>query len=179
MERLITYNPIPLSPNISNLLSSLNKIAPYIIHSISILYIPPNCEFTDTELYSVKKGSSRFNKFLSQLGNLINTKNSSSNDFIGGLPKIKGVYGVLWKNSVMQVFFHSNTLLCSLNTSEIKEFITKNNVTIIWNENIENQLTKEIAKKINDKVVISINPLSINFSNVDIYPVIFFAILVY
>lgn len=64
-------------------------------------------------LFSTKTSSLRFSQFLSELGNLINVKQCCKSYYLGGLPQTgrDGLYGMVWRDNLSQVFFHVNTLM--------------------------------------------------------------------
>lgn len=153
--------------------------------------------------YSVKNCSKRFADFLSGLGCLINIKQCCNSYFLGGLPKTgaDGLYGILWRDKLMQVFFHVNTLMqhidieTNLSTnnetsvlsgnltneeidkeqiiSKIKKYINNDNAVILWNESGE-EIQQEYLKSNKVDIFIIIKPLVTNYCQIIVKNVILY-----
>ena len=167
IEGIISY-PVPISFELDQLLTELNDTNPYFCHCMGILYVSPNNNLSMKEIYSERTASPKFNKFLSQLGALIKVETASKSDYIGKLPRsgADGLYGILWKDRLMRVFFYVNTLMQYTNgpkedqIEKIKEYVKGNNIVIVWNESLSGPLSRSLLKQINKNIVIVITPLN-------------------
>lgn len=124
--------------------------------------------------YSVKACSNRFAVFLSKLGSLIDITKCCKSYFLGGFPKTgeDGLYGIVWRDSLMQVFFHVNTLMQHITDvgvganlpkdeiifQKIKKYIDQENVVIIWNET-DQEIPEDYLKLNKVDIFIIIKPL--------------------
>ena len=180
-ESLGVWKPVNLTPDIIQLIKALDEIPVYSLHTIAILYIPKNCTLTEEDVFSGKKGSDRFTQFLSQFGSLISVKGSLSNCHTGELPKSgeEGVYGLLWRNELTQVFSYVNTLLAYKNINgvieatgkedykRIKKYMEDVTVLIVWNEKGE-KIPKVLVESRKANVFINIVVLPVEFCKVKI-----------
>ena len=175
-EAFLNTKPIKADPKINELLESLNKVVPYILHHVTVLYVPESDIITEEAIYNVKKSSVKFNKFLSKLGSFIEVKGAAESLYIGSLSRTgnNGLFGILWKDQLTQVFLHVNTLLQYTEgkpSMSIKEVLAKDNITIIWNEHIE-ELNLELLRKLSSKLCIVIEQYSEELYNVKVHNVL-------
>ena len=118
---------------------------------------------------------------------------------MGGLPKTgaDGLYGVVWRDDMSQMFYHVNTLMqhIDLNAnvqnenqealsaslsegqatpelliSKVKKHINGDNVVIIWNEG-NAELPEKYLRANNIQVFIIIQPLVTNYCRVKVVDV--------
>lgn len=138
----------------------------------------------------VVNSSKRFDQFLSNIGFLINIKDCPPNFYIGEMPKNgeDGLYGILWRDELSQVFFHVNNLMQSsfpnpdkqkLNEDQLKDLackkifrhITNDNVAILWNESGK-EIPEAFIKNNNIEIMIIITPQVTEFCAVKIINVL-------
>lgn len=177
IERLINLSSCKPDKDIGDDLIELNNILPYFCYAAGVVYISYTNKLTEKEIYSESEGSARFIEFISTLGSFVNIKNAPNNLFLNGLPRsgAEGLYGILAKDNISQIFFYINTLMqysespTEDSVKRIKNYIKDLNVVIVWNENPSSILTESLLKKINDKVVILLTPLENDYCYVKMH----------
>ena len=186
-KELLKIEPISVDQKIKELIESLDRIKPFTWHEIAIVYIPKSEDLNEKELYASIETSDLFDKFISQLGNLVNFKGMCENLLTNKFakPGNDGPYEILWRDELSQIIFHVNTLLqyTGEETKEdritkVKKVISSTNVAIIWNEYSRYGLSKEVLKQINSKICIVLSPFDDNFWNVTIYQVFCYLFIV-
>eukprot|EP00826_Nyctotherus_ovalis_P022095 TRINITY_DN17236_c0_g1_i9.p1 TRINITY_DN17236_c0_g1~~TRINITY_DN17236_c0_g1_i9.p1 ORF type:complete len:795 (+),score=216.77 TRINITY_DN17236_c0_g1_i9:104-2488(+) len=113
-ERNPGWDAVEVKGEISTLIESLDAVPVYDTHSIGVIYVPPNSDFTEESLYSAKVWSKRFETFLAELGSLVSVKDcANSYMYLGNMPLngSDGKYGLVWQDKLTQIFFHVNILM--------------------------------------------------------------------
>ncbi len=113
-EKLAGWEPLDAGPDVQGLVESLDEVPAYCTHNVGVVYIPKDCDPLDlSAVYSVRTGSERFQRFLSELGTLVSIKDCAASYHLGGMPRngADGLFGVVWRDEISQVFFHVNTLM--------------------------------------------------------------------
>ena len=117
--------------------------------------------------YSVKSCSERFASFLSGLGSLINVKQCCKSYYLGGFPKTgaDGLYGIVWRDKLLQVFFHVNTLMQHIDAHAVTALNKDPEEEKILKDSQAGTITQEIANKlIIHKIRKYINSDNVNYN---------------
>jgi hypothetical protein len=153
IEGLMDQYSIPLSLTIAGLLAKLDSIFPYTCFNFGIHYFNEPFDYKAIDMRLPKSSSERFKHFLSKFGSITTIKDSKNKRLISNTE-----YAMKWKDKLIQVSFHVNTLLRytangTIETNnKLKEYIATDNATIIWNEaNIDKE---QLMKSINALCII-------------------------
>lgn len=134
-----TEKPLLISQNHQRTINVLDYIPPYETHKIGVLYVGPGQANSEVEILRNQFGSVRYAEFLQRLGTLIKLADAT-NVFLGGLEMngTDGQFAFVWQDDVMQVIFHTATLMPTLDTdpncNNKKKNIGNDFVTIVYNE---------------------------------------------
>lgn len=173
-EQLPGWKPIELTGKIEEEVKSLDDLPVYEKHSISVLYVTPDCTFTDDELYLVKEWSESFEKFLASLGALIRT----SDYFFTS--KSENDYSILWHDQFSQIVFNSNIFIArsaepaidkEKDIAKAREYLDNSNVWIVWNESGV-EIPEKMLKDKRAAVFIIIVPLRDNYCQIQTFSVV-------
>eukprot|EP00826_Nyctotherus_ovalis_P017661 TRINITY_DN15214_c0_g1_i1.p1 TRINITY_DN15214_c0_g1~~TRINITY_DN15214_c0_g1_i1.p1 ORF type:complete len:345 (-),score=53.66 TRINITY_DN15214_c0_g1_i1:375-1409(-) len=173
-EQLLGWKPVELTSKIEEEIKSLDDLPVYERHSISVLYVPPDCTFTDDELYLTKGWSESFEDFLANLGALIRT-----NDYIP-TSKSENNYSILWHDQFSQILFNTNILITHSTESIIdrekdiakaREYLDNSNVWIVWNESGV-EIPEKMLKNKRAVIFIIIVPLKDNYCQIQTFSVL-------
>jgi len=170
-EKTLGWNPIEFNAELEQSLGLLDKIPAYNTHSIAILYIS---SFTNELIYSQSTWSEDFEVFLSNLGKLIDVRQTF--EYIGSMPRdgSDGYYGIGWKDSLTQVFFHVSVLMQQVKEEikemaamKIKKYVENDDIWIVWNES-GSEVPEEFIKSKRTRIIIIVTPLANPYSVIQI-----------
>jgi len=159
-EKTTGWEPVEMNAEFGNLLEDLDEIPVFDTYSIAILYVPSNSQISEQSIYSVKDFSIRFEQFLSEIGSFISIKDCCDSYHLGGLPKngADGLYGIIWRDELSQIFFHVNVLMQHIDENANKY----RNLRGVVNSEEEAMVTKLISNVGSTKLEeIDQKPLSI------------------
>lgn len=112
-EKALCWSPVKAGAEIEQSINALDELPVHNLYAVAVLYVAAGCPFANEEIYTQASWSEDFEVFLSRLGNLVDVRRCSENyEYLGAMPRsgADGCYGILWKNSLSQVFFHVNVL---------------------------------------------------------------------
>jgi len=131
---------LPSSRTIETSLKILDTIFCYETHKVGVLYVGLGQQDDERAILSNQFGSTRYSHFLSGLGTLVDiTATDPSTVYMGGLdPKSDGDFAYIWQDDVMQVVYHTATLMPNKekdpNFNNKKRHIGNDYVAIVYNE---------------------------------------------
>ncbi|KAJ6233543.1 hypothetical protein M0813_29850 [Anaeramoeba flamelloides] len=143
-----------------NSIKQLDQLSERRNQSISVIYIGPNqnryCDIS--YIFENKRGSDPFNKFISQLGWMVDLKNH--NGYNGDLNwKESGRKTPYYGNYYTEVVFHVSTLINfkENNVERVKEILGKNRVCVVWIDD-ERAFNPKILKSNLNSIFLIIRP---------------------
>ncbi|CAI5759233.1 unnamed protein product [Candida verbasci] len=152
--------PIPIIEDqiVSRALNVLDRIPSVEFHKIGIVYIGKN-QTNENEVLNNKVGSSEYQNFLNNIGDLVKLKNNKE-IYLGGLDNerdIDGEYSRFWRDKTTQVIFHVTTMMNNPNlikedadsqrTLDLKKrHIGNNYVNIFFDESGEQDFNFNLIK---------------------------------
>lgn len=121
-------------------LQLLDKIPPYEIHKVGVLYVGPGQCNNQAAILRNTYGSLRYVQFLQKLGTMIRLQDIDPQVWIGGLEQNgkDGKFAYVWHDDVMHMMFHVATLMPNQDNdpscNEKIKHIGNDFVTIVYNE---------------------------------------------
>ncbi|KAJ6238336.1 hypothetical protein M0813_26306 [Anaeramoeba flamelloides] len=151
---------LKIDKNFKNSIRQLDQLSERRNQSISVIYIGPNqnryCDIS--YIFENKRGSETFNKFISQLGWMVDLK--KHNGYRGNLNwKESGRKTPYYGDYYTEVVFHVSTLINfkENNAEKVKEILGKNRVGIVWIDD-ERAFNPKILKSNLNSIFLIIRP---------------------
>lgn len=132
--------PMPLFSDAVTMraISSLDRIPVVEFHKIGIIYIGPG-QVEESEILSNRAGSPEYHRFINAVGQPVRLSRCKD-IYTGGLDTeggIDGQYTLVWSDEIMQVVFHTATMMSldDIHEAELKKrHIGNNHVNIYFDE---------------------------------------------
>ncbi|KJE91024.1 hypothetical protein, variant [Capsaspora owczarzaki ATCC 30864] len=129
---------LPAGEAVDRALGVLDRIHPYDMHKIGVVYIARNQPHVEADILSNAFGTQRYRNFLSGLGRLIRLRGADV--YTGGLDRsndIDGEFSYMWQDDLTQLIFHVATLMPNRETDPLRQakklHIGNDFITIVYN----------------------------------------------
>ncbi|KAF8584430.1 hypothetical protein K439DRAFT_1411148 [Ramaria rubella] len=128
---------VPATPQLDGLLRTLKRTPVIDTHKIAILYVAPG-QTTEREILGNRHGSPAYTRFLEGMGRLIRVRDQRD-VYTGDMdPETDGEYAYAWWDDIVQVVFHTATLMPNLPEDPAftfkKRHVGNDKVRIVWND---------------------------------------------